>query len=263
MAEIKAVISALDSLSGEYGDIASELRHIGSGISGAKLGAGFDISAKHQINNTLERISESVGRSARTVSQMSDTLRTASQAYKNTENKLSGNHVNGSGYSHGGNSGLAFFSGITAAAPYIWDVVSSFFEDTVKDPKTGKLVPNGNGIVNKVFGGIFSFCSSFGSNFAEFDGDFSNSRFWNETVLEAGIDILKGLAIGAAVTAVIGSGGLAVALTGVVISWLTSDIIDAATNIVTGTDKGFNETISDAILNEAEKVRGPDVSGAW
>ncbi len=109
MAEIKVVTSALDNLSGEFNDIASELRHICSEVSGAKLGAGFDISSKNQINNTLERISESVGRSARTVSQMSDKLRTVSQAYKNTENKLCGNHINGSGYSHGGISSIPFY----------------------------------------------------------------------------------------------------------------------------------------------------------
>lgn len=117
-------------------------------------------------------------------------------------------------------------------------------EVTAKQKKaaTGK-------VVTKWLGAALTVAERFKKNYEEFQGDLSNKRFWQETVTESVIEIGKDILIGAAVVAVIGSGGW----TAVLATALISTGVDIATNAIAKNDDGFAENISDALINADEK----------
>lgn len=113
------------------------------------------------------------------------------------------------------------------------------------------------------------------SNYEEFDGDITNSRFWSETVSETIVGTLTKTAVKAgvavALTAVFGSApALAIAGVSVAVLWAS----DAICEKIFG--KKLTETISDFILDTGERAIGavkalwsencctsPQMTGAW
>lgn len=95
------------------------------------------------------------------------------------------------------------------------------------------------------------------SNYDEFGGDLSNGRFWEETVVETGIDIVKGIAISAAISACIGAApaaAVAVLAGGVAVAadWVCEKV----------TKKKVTELVSDTAIDIAHGVRD-GVSALW
>lgn len=91
------------------------------------------------------------------------------------------------------------------------------------------------------------------SNYNEFNGDLSNVRFWEETVMETGIDVGKGIllsaAVGAAATAICATTPVWVVAIG---STVASMVLDAAAKKVFG--KSATELVSDGILDTVHAV---------
>lgn len=104
--------------------------------------------------------------------------------------------------------------------------------------------------ISKRFGALLTFGVNACDNYNEFDGKIT-TRSVSETVLETGIDLAKGAAATALVTAAIG-GAPAVAIgAGVVaVTWAA----DAAFEAITGKD--FTETVSDFALDFVEDPLG-------
>lgn len=95
--------------------------------------------------------------------------------------------------------------------------------------------------------GVFNLAN----NISEFGGDMSNSRLYEETVIETalsvGKDILVNSVIGAA-TVGLGPVGFCIAAVAPI---LTDHILDKASEMITGNDNGWLENTSDAIINGA------------
>lgn len=93
------------------------------------------------------------------------------------------------------------------------------------------------------------------SNYNEFNGDISNVRFWEETVAETGVDIVKGAFIGAAVGMAAAAIGATAPAWGPIVaatSVAASLGLDAVVKEATG--KTATECISDAILDTGHAV---------
>lgn len=94
-------------------------------------------------------------------------------------------------------------------------------------------------------------------NYQEFDGDLSNSRFWEETVLETGIELGKGMMASAAVsTALAAAFGTAPVLVVAAGAGLITVVADWACEQLF--EKNATESLSDWILDEIHGI----VSGA-
>lgn len=117
----------------------------------------------------------------------------------------------------------------------------------------------------KAFGTIAgwgaSLVDSLFKNTEEFGKDgWTTGRFWGETVIETGIDILEGAAIatavGAGIVAVFGSapalaiGGATVVAT-MAVDWGLNNIVSWATN---GAQTDWKEAVSDLICDTTEKI---------
>lgn len=91
------------------------------------------------------------------------------------------------------------------------------------------------------------------SNYEEHGG--FTGRFWEETITETAIDVVKGVAVGAATAALLGPGvPAAIAAAGVI--W----VADLVTQKVTGGEKGFTEAVSDFFW---DKVANPIANTVW
>ena len=94
-------------------------------------------------------------------------------------------------------------------------------------------------------GAALTIAGSAVSNYDEFNGDLSNARFWEETALESGLDIAKGIAVTAAVSACFaGAPVVVVAAIGtgvtVAVDWVSKQVFNG---------RGVTEVVSDAILD--------------
>ncbi len=109
-------------------------------------------------------------------------------------------------------------------------------------------------VVDKVVGNVKEFG---GDN--EADGDVTKGsawgkavkeeRFWRETVTEAALEIGKDILIGAAIAAVVGSGGWVAVLGTAAVSMA----LDVGANAVAKNDKGFTENVSDWLNDRHEE----------
>ena len=108
-------------------------------------------------------------------------------------------------------------------------------------------------VVDKVIGNVKEFGGDNGT-----DGDVTKGsawgkavkeeRFWRETVTEAALEIGKDILIGAAIAAVVGSGGWVAVLGTVAVSMA----LDVGANAVAKNDKGFTENVSDWLNDRHE-----------
>lgn len=132
-----------------------------------------------------------------------------------------------------------------------------------KDGKklTGDAAKGAKGkVFTKWFGGALTVIDKVVGNVKEHGGDVTKGsswgeavkkeRFWKETATEAALEIGKDILIGAAVVAVIGSGGwvAALATAGVSIA------LDVGTNAIAKNNKGFTENVSDFLVDTDEKI---------
>ncbi|WP_455713935.1 hypothetical protein [Anaerosporobacter sp.] len=124
---------------------------------------------------------------------------------------------------------------------------SSYKPDVGTAASAGKTIAKWGGVVASVVGnGI--------SNYNEYSsGEISSGRAVAETVVETGVDIVKGIALTAAaatvVTAAVGSAPvLAVTAVAVGAGWVADKVCEAFTG------KGVTEFVSDGIIDGAEKA---------
>lgn len=104
--------------------------------------------------------------------------------------------------------------------------------------------------ISKRLGALLTFGVNACDNYNEFDGKIT-TRSVSETVLETGIDLTKGVAATALVTAAIGGAPAVVIGAGAVaVTWAA----DAAFKAITGKD--FTETVSDVVLDFVEDPIG-------
>lgn len=100
-------------------------------------------------------------------------------------------------------------------------------------------------------------------NYDEFNGDLSNARFWEETVMETAVDIGIGALATAGATVVLGASAPAVAVgvAAVGVVWLADCGVKWLTKTVSGEERGLTEVISDTILDKGEAVA--DWASGW
>lgn len=117
--------------------------------------------------------------------------------------------------------------------------------------------------LNLFAAGISSWCA----NYKEFEGDLSNGRFWQETAVETGINVLEGMAVTAFVATTIGTGGIpliaGVISTGVTVAadWGLNVLTNWATN---GAWTDWKEAFSDGICNFSEWLdESAGKAGQW
>lgn len=113
--------------------------------------------------------------------------------------------------------------------------------------------------VAKWVGKVLTVGEKFVGNVKEFGGDvtkgsswgaaFQDGRFWKETIMESFIEIGKDVLIGAAVAAVIGTGGWAIVATAAI-----SILLDVGANAIAKNDKGFTENLSDFYIDMDDKA---------
>ena len=113
--------------------------------------------------------------------------------------------------------------------------------------------------VAKWVGKVLTVGEKFIGNVKEFGGDvtkgsswgaaFQDGRFWKETIMESVIEIGKDVLIGAAVAAVIGTGGWAIVATAAI-----SILLDVGANAIAKNDKGFTENLSDFYIDMDDKA---------
>ncbi len=109
-------------------------------------------------------------------------------------------------------------------------------------------------VVDKVIGNVKEFGGDNGA-----DGDVTKGsawgkavkeeRFWRETVTEAALEIGKDILIGAAIAAVVGSGGWVAVLGTAAVSMA----LDVGANAIAKNDKGFTENVSDWLNDRHEE----------
>lgn len=245
MAEISVKVASLGHVSTEYRSICSTLDRISSEIRGVKSGLGFDLPTRAQIERSLDGIGASITRSSRSARSMENALRSIQSTYLNTENKLSGVSVNPKGVDGGSSSAgseqKSFWDtlwdvlipsglgGVITQIDRVFSVVSEFAKDVWEG-------------VAKFTGGVITAINNVISNWKEFGGDLTNSRFWQEVVLETGIDIVFGAGVAAAAVALgapAAVGALVAVAAGIVLDVISESICS----------KGFTEVISDFYID--------------
>lgn len=110
-------------------------------------------------------------------------------------------------------------------------------------------------VVTKWAGVLLSAATNAVSNYNEFNGDLSNVRFWEETAMETGVDIAKGVLISAAVGMVAAAIGATAPAWGPIVaatSVVASLGLDALVKKATG--KTATEYISDTILDTGHAI---------
>lgn len=112
------------------------------------------------------------------------------------------------------------------------------------------------GKVSIVSGALSAFASTM-ENIDEFKkGGMSKERFWKETAIETGIDILKGVAVTAAVSSVCAMVAGTVAVPAVVVGGISAVVIwgaDVVSKNLTG--KKVNDLVGDFILDLPENIK--------
>lgn len=146
-----------------------------------------------------------------------------------------------------------------------YSVKKSLIKDGKKLVDTEAKAAKGK-VFAKWAGGIITVVDKMVGNVKEFGGEngaegdvtkgsawgkaVQEERFWKETVTEAALEIGKDILIGAAIAAVVGSGGWIAVLGTAAISVA----LDAGANAIARNDKGFTENLSDGIINLGEKI---------
>lgn len=132
--------------------------------------------------------------------------------------------------------------------------VKDYGTKTLKNAETTRCITKWAGVV--IDGAL-----NLVDNAKEYNGDMSNSRVYEETVVETALSIGMDSVIGAAVTGVIattvGVGalpGLAVAAIGVGVGVVTNCALDKVSEHIFGNDEGWVENVSDTALNIAHGV---------
>ena len=107
------------------------------------------------------------------------------------------------------------------------------------------------GTVCQWAGYALSFLVSGVENYAEFDGDMTNARFWGETVLEGVVDVGLGIGAGIAAAALLPATwpAIAVGAVGVGVVWVGNQVCEWITG---GRDIG--EVVADAVCDTVDAV---------
>lgn len=135
------------------------------------------------------------------------------------------------------------------------------FSQQLSKYKIGKAQSAGKNIAAgaKWAGNIITVVETGADNWEEFkdDGGWENPRMYAETVVESGIKIGTGLAIGAAVLACtpVGWTALAVGAATVVTTAVVNWALNGVSQLITGNTDGWVENLSDGIM-EAGKAMG-------
>lgn len=108
-----------------------------------------------------------------------------------------------------------------------------------------------------IVSGVFSAFGSFMENADEYkQGGMSNERFWKETAIETGIDILKGVVVTAAVSSVCALVAGTVGVPAIVVGGISAFVIwgaDVVSQNLTG--KKVNDLVGDFILDFPENIK--------
>ena len=146
----------------------------------------------------------------------------------------------------GGKESLSFWKRL---GKNIKDEASEFgkqaYEGTAKKVTEG--VRCGTKWAGLAIDGVFNLAD----NISEFGGDMSNSRLYEETVVETALSVGKDLLVKSVIgAATVGLGPVGVGIS-VVAPILVDHVLDKASEMITGNDKGWLENTSDAIINGA------------